>query len=77
MGVRGIRVTRQSILSGVWRTRELPITLDELIAVEDPQRTALIQDLLPSLPAEDREFLLTGITSEEWEEFDNANEDDV
>lgn len=56
-------ITRKSTLSGVERTRDLPV---------DPEHYALwklgtpIQAAMPYLSAGDREFIMTGITQEEW-----------
>lgn len=36
----------------------------------------LIQDVFPDLSPDDREFLMTGVTAEEWAEFVGDDEDD-
>ncbi|AWN47189.1 hypothetical protein DK419_13395 [Methylobacterium terrae] len=56
-------VTRTSRLSGIKRTLDLPITDEQVAAFK---RGALIQHAFPDLPADKREFILTGITPEEW-----------
>ena len=59
-------VRKTSILSGVERVREMDVTQEQL------QRWALgekIQNVFPNLSADDREFIMTGVTGEEWEEF--------
>lgn len=56
-------VTRTSMLSGIKRTLDLPVTDEQCAAFE---RGALIQHAFPDLPADQREFILTGITAEEW-----------
>lgn len=61
-----MKVTRTSKLTGVTHTREIPITEADLIRLQDP--TLLIQQAVPSLSADDREFLVTGATPEEWDE---------
>lgn len=60
-------ITRKSTISGAYNSKDIPV---------DPEDMALwqlgegnIQDLMPYLTAEDREFILSGITSVEWEEF--------
>lgn len=57
-------ITRKSTLSGVTRTLDLPITQDQYDrwAVGG----ALIQDAMPGLTADQREFIKTGISAEEW-----------
>ena len=42
------------------------------------QRKELIQDLFPSLSSDEREFIQTGITRDEWDEiFDDESEVDT
>lgn len=74
-------VTRRSPLSGIVNTREVaatPAQFDLYIG-----GGAAVQDAFPHLTADDREFIKTGITPEEWAslfdapgeeacEFDNA-----
>lgn len=68
-----MEITRTSRLTGKTRTRDLPVSADELAAFG---RGALIQDAFPALPASDREFILTGITAEEWDELVAVGDDD-
>ena len=60
-----IAVTRTSQLSGLRHTRTLRLNYDDYIAWQDG---ALVQDALPYLTADEREFLMTGITAEEWDD---------
>lgn len=62
-----MQVTRTSKASGKTRTRDLPITPEQMAAYEEGG--ALIQDAFPQLNADDREFILSGITAEEWIEL--------
>ena len=68
-------VTRTSQFSGIEQSREIDITPKQLAAVSDPRSRELIQNLVRHLSDDDREFLLTGVTPDEW---DNAmpKEDD-
>jgi len=59
-----MEVTRTSVVSGKTRTIELPITEKQ---VKKWLGGALIQDAFPNLTPEEREFIKTGMTSEEWE----------
>jgi hypothetical protein len=59
-----ITVLRRSPISGLHNTMSLPITDSQLAAWG---RGALIQNAMPHLSAEQREFLMTGITPEDWE----------
>lgn len=61
-----MKVTRISMFSGRVKTREIDITEEQLAELEQPKRR-FIQEIVPHLSAEDREFLLTGLTKEEWQ----------
>lgn len=54
------------MLSGVTRTRHLDITEEQELRI---QAGELVQDVAPHLSADDREFLMTGITADEWEQM--------
>lgn len=60
-----MKITRKSLLTGIVRTREINITQEQL---EQWQAGKHIQWVCPQLSADDREFLISGATSEEWEE---------
>jgi hypothetical protein len=60
-----IQVTRQSAITRKINTMELPITQEHLDMYETVG-DVLIQDAFPNLNAEQREFLLSGITPQEW-----------
>lgn len=57
---------RTSILSGITRTKELDVTEEQYNAWVSG---ALIQNVMPHLSDDDREFLISGATAEEWEAF--------
>ena len=60
-----MEVSRTSILTGKTHTMDLPVTLKQL------QRHAngeLAQLVFPYLTPEQREFIISGITPEEWAE---------
>ena len=59
-----MRITRTSIVTGVSRSLDLPVTQEQLDAFN---RGTLLQNAFPHLSASDREFIKTGITSEEWD----------
>ena len=56
-------ITRTSPFTGQEHTLDLPITEEQL---EKWQGGVLIQNAMPHLTADEREFLMTGITAEEW-----------
>lgn len=65
-------IRRTSMLSGVTRDREMPTVTEEKLARW--KRGELIQNVFPELSPDDREFILTGITKEEWDEAFPADE---
>lgn len=68
-----MQITRTSIFSGITRTLELPITENQLQAWQSGLN---IEKAMPTLAAADREFVMTGVTNEEWQtEF--SEEDDI
>ena len=56
-------ITRQSLISGNINTMSLPITEEQYTAWE---QGTLVQDAMPHLSPDEREFIMTGITPEEW-----------
>tara|TARA_R100001594_G_scaffold7620_1_gene20467 strand:- start:29913 stop:30284 length:372 start_codon:yes stop_codon:yes gene_type:complete len=60
----GIILARESMLTGQRRERYIPgLTIDMLTAWKSGE---LIQDAMPNISAEDREFIMTGIVPAEW-----------
>lgn len=59
-------ITRTSMFSGVTRTLEIDVTQDQLNRWE---AGGLIQDVMSNLTPDDREFIMTGVTADEWDEF--------
>ena len=63
-----MEIVRQSQLSGAIRVMEIDITEEQLARVENRRANQeLIQNIVPHVPQDEREFLITGITPEEWE----------
>ena len=58
-----MKITRTSMFSGIERTLDLPITEEQLASWK---AGTLIQQAMPELTADDREFIMTGVTPEEW-----------
>lgn len=67
-------VTMKSGLSGKTHTMEIPVDEEKLDTWSYMDRGArpLIQNYFPELNADQREFLLTGITPEEWASLGDA-----
>ena len=64
-----MKVTMRSQISGDFHTREISVDNEKLMRwANRPQITRpLIQNYFPELNDSDREFLMTGITPEEWD----------
>jgi len=60
-----IQVTRQSVITRQMNTMELPISQEHL-DIYDTVGDILVQDAFPNLDKEQREFLISGITPDEW-----------
>ena len=75
----GVAVTRMSRITGKLNTLVLPMTVEEFEeGMSDWMDYAyvLIQDAFPTLDADQREFLMTGMTPEEWQEIFGAEEEE-
>ena len=60
-----IEVSRVSSLTGMVHYMNLPVTVEQLNAHANG---ALAQDVFSHLTPEEREFLISGCTPEEWEQ---------
>ena len=60
-----MQITRKSMMSGVTRTLNLPVTPKQISEWEGGM---LIQNAMPHLSMADREFVMTGVTDKEWQE---------
>ena len=57
-------IKRKSILTGIERSRNIPVNPEDMLNWEAGNIN--IQEAMPYLNDSDREFILTGITDEEW-----------
>tara|TARA_B100000959_G_C14867889_1_gene577081 strand:- start:866 stop:1090 length:225 start_codon:yes stop_codon:yes gene_type:complete len=62
--IRMITIERESPFSGNKNRMTLDVTLAQIEAWKGGE---LIQNAMPNLSADEREFIKTGITPEEWE----------
>jgi len=58
-------ISKKSLFTGTINSMDLPVTQEE---IDDWISGQLIQDVFPYLSREQREFLMTGTTPEEWNE---------
>ena len=66
--INEMKITKKSSLSGVEHTLDIDITEEQFQRVEMRFFTKeKIQDILPNVSLGEREFLMTGITQEEWD----------
>lgn len=71
-----VTITRVSPFSH--KTNEMTLNMTPMefhLCAENWAKGALIQDAFPMLNADEREFIKTGITSEEWEAMFGHEED--
>lgn len=66
-----MKITKKSNLTGKVHTMEIPCTQAQL---DSFNAGMYIQNAMPNISAELREFVLTGITPEEWESIDLGDE---
>jgi len=72
------QVIRTSRLSGKTNTMIFPISPDEFETANALYESgALVQDAFPMLTADEREFLITGITPEEWDATFGSEDEDL
>lgn len=67
-----MQITRTSFVSGITRTKDIPVTMNQL---QEWAEGKPIQLVMSNLSEDDREFLMTGITPEEWDEAFYEEED--
>ena len=58
-----MQVTRTNPFTGEVVTREIAVTPAQFASWENG---ALIQEAMPSISADDREFIMTGLLPEQW-----------
>ena len=61
-----MKITRVSPVDNKERTLEISVTPEQYAAWESG---VLIQDAMPNATADEREFILTGITAEQWDKL--------
>jgi len=57
-------ITKTSMLSGNTSSMNIDVSQDQ---IDLWQGGSLIQNVMPDLSADEREFIMTGVTAEEWE----------
>tara|TARA_R110000822_G_scaffold87809_2_gene203996 strand:+ start:235 stop:438 length:204 start_codon:yes stop_codon:yes gene_type:complete len=67
-----MKITKTSPFTGKVATLDLPITQERIDAWQNDN--TMVQEAFPELNADQREFLMTGITAEEWDHFIKEDE---
>ena len=68
-----MKVIRTSQVTGITREMELNITEEQMMKYEAGE---LIQKAFPNLTPAEREFIMTGITEDEWKDIFGGFDDD-
>ena len=68
-----MQITRTSPIDGVSRTIDIPVTAEQLAAWE---AGACIQSAMPNISVDHREFIMSGITGEQWDALFSEDEDE-
>jgi hypothetical protein len=67
-----MKITKVSGFTGKVHTLDIPCTQEQ---INEWQAGALIQRAMTNLTADQREFLMTGVTAEEWSETFGGKDD--
>ena len=60
-----MQITRISAITGIKRTLDIPVNPEDFVAWESGYGN--IQDIMPYLTDQHREFILSGIIKDEWD----------
>lgn len=74
-----MKISRISNLTGAYHTREIDITLDQYNDWQNANENddnRFVQNAFRHLSADDREFLISGIAPEEWDNAFGSEEED-
>lgn len=72
-------LTKKSNLTGKVTSQEINVSEDKIMQWESMQgmrNRPLIQELFPELNAQEREFIMNGISAAEWDKYMGEDEDD-
>ena len=62
-----LKISKTSKFTGKSNTMELDVTMSQLQRYENGED--LVQNIFPDLSSDEREFLITGATPQEWKEM--------
>lgn len=64
-------IKRRSPITGEWRSKDLPVSQQQ---IDRWQNGELIQNVMPYLSDDDREYIMTGLLPDEWEQLWSKSE---
>ena len=71
-----MKIERKSQLTGDIHTMEIGVTIEQMDRFENRFLTGeYVQNIFSNIPAPQREFILTGITPDEWSKYFSKEED--
>lgn len=70
-----MQIKRKSAITGIDHVRNIPVNPEDMLSWE--QGHGNIQDIMPYLNDNDREFILSGITPEEWNDIFSEEIQDI
>ena len=68
-------IKRKSVVSGITRSLNIPVNPDDYAAWQAGHGS--VQDIMPYLNDDDREFILSGITPGEWDSAFSEQLEDI
>ena len=68
-----MQITRISMFTNKVHTMDINVTQEQIALWENG---TLIQDAMPNLSADEREFIKTGVTPSEWSDFFGEEDED-
>lgn len=68
-----MKITRVSMFSGIEHTLDIPVTQDQM-TLWNSVNAPLLQQVFTNLTPDEREFIKTGITAEEWAQIEFESE---
>ena len=68
-----MQITKRSPFSRQYNTMDIDITMEQIGMID--AGLGLIQDIIPHIPLDEREFIISGITPKEWDDM-FTDEDD-
>jgi len=69
-----MQVSKMSPFTGNINTMTLDISPNQMAEFSDPRRTRLVQDIFPNLSQDEREFIMSGTTPDDWKQMFGEDE---